>query len=668
MDSVNSLDESSALVLLLRSLFCDFHAYLRKEGYDESSLTGLNRDWAEVQRRYNSEGISFLTKVLPAYGKAFDRSLDEESKFNAAGFHTGVLGIPEFFSGVLGPFYSDGVLASKLPGGIVRYIRQICYLVYKYELPCSSEDEQAAVAAFVARDHEVGRDALFLEYFDPLLIEARSLIHVVLRGWNPQEVSPTHGPGAVASREKEEEKYFNLIEYTALSRFYPYSEYFRVGGRTLGDWISGRMPQRHVLEAGSSRLVCVPKDSRGPRVICVEPKEYQWIQQGLMRALVARIQAHPLTSGFVNFDDQTINQRLALESSITQENATIDLKDASDHVSRRLVEMLFPKGIFDFLDAARTPFVELPEHGGTLWLSKMAGMGSAICFPIEALCFWAIAKASLRSLATDGSAPPQVYVYGDDIVVPTHLCDIVVEALTSVGLRVNLGKTFSSGSFRESCGVDAYNGVVVTPVRLRARLKAVNGSRHLSPRSELHYVSALDALANSHFPMTGCAASLASMLDKYGIQPYWRYCQADLPYPTIQAPEDWSPSRVEKENILLASEQEHNVRWNEQLQRHEVLRYVYGNRARSCGLTNWERLLSSVFKAAGSPEVGFANVGYLFAEDRERWAGLVACARRMSSVRSVKPGSLKQRTPEVFEPERRVIPELVKSLEWVPLV
>jgi hypothetical protein len=150
------------------------------------------------------------------------------------------------------------------------------------------------------------------------------------------------------------------------------------------------------LPAGTAKVVLVPKDSRGPRLISAEPLEYQWIQQGVGRSIVAHLEAHHLTKGRVNFTHQEVNRRLAQESSATLELATLDLKDASDRVSLELVRRVFKNTpeLVRALEAIRTDATLLPD-GRVQSLKKFAPMGSAVCFPVEAFVFWAILTASI---------------------------------------------------------------------------------------------------------------------------------------------------------------------------------------------------------------------------------------------------------------------------------
>jgi hypothetical protein len=80
--------------------------------------------------------------------------------------------------------------------------------------------------------------------------------------------------------------------------------------------------------------------------------------------------------------------------------------------------------------------------------------------------------------------PGAAFVFGDDILVPTAIAPSVMEDLETFGLRVNRLKTFVHGHFRESCGVDAFNGINVTPVRWKCGLDA-EGLTGLQSLSEL---------------------------------------------------------------------------------------------------------------------------------------------------------------------------------------
>jgi len=184
--------------------------------------------------------------------------------------------------------------------------------------------------------------------------------------------------------------------------------------------------------------------------------------------MVDRIETHPLTSGFVNFTDQSINRDFAQGSSIDREWSTLDLKDASDMNSLTLFNLIFGSTLLgEDLLLARTPATRLPD-GRLITMKKFAPMGSAVCFPVMAISIYLLVVASLHSTGLSlEEARSSILVYGDDIVVRTKYFNLTSAILTHYGFVVNTTKSFSRGHFRESCGGDFYKGANVTPTRLR---------------------------------------------------------------------------------------------------------------------------------------------------------------------------------------------------------
>lgn len=204
----------------------------------------------------------------------------------------------------------------------------------------------------------------------------------------------------------------------------------------------------------------------------------QYTQQAVSRWLVSKLESYGLTAGHINFTDQSINRHMALTSSVTKEYSTIDLSDASDRVLNKLVAPLFSSNedLRDAIQACRS--LRANVNGEIIPLAKFASMGSALCFPIEAMVFYAICvlghiRATQKTISYESvkNASKEVYVYGDDIIVPAYATPVVMQTLSSFCLRVNVQKSFVNGHFRESCGCDAYNGIDVTPVYVRRHLK-----------------------------------------------------------------------------------------------------------------------------------------------------------------------------------------------------
>ena len=303
-------------------------------------------------------------------------------------------------------------------------------------------------------------------------------------------ITPRHGPGAVADRQGESKYDFphwpQKLEGSFPSGFFAYYR--------EGSWLDDELDGGPLLSKGEppSRLIAVPKTLKAPRLIAAEPTAHQWIQQGILDTLVSRMDK-TLLSNCVSIRDQEPSRRLALQASIHRHLSTIDLSEASDRVSCWLVERMF-RGNLDFLlafHACRTRWLrnkidrKSPEF---VKLRKFTTMGSALTFPVQSIIY-AIVSIGVdvwyrKSILIDGRRQPsidvsrfqsggvlkeaisssrRIRVFGDDIIHPVESTDLLMEVLSYLGLKVNLHKTFSASFFRESCGIDAYQGIEVTP-------------------------------------------------------------------------------------------------------------------------------------------------------------------------------------------------------------
>jgi hypothetical protein len=219
----------------------------------------------------------------------------------------------------------------------LKALRQLVYFLYKLEMPYKRSKIDKVLAEFVATDDQLSELVI---PDDRVTKRARWITTDVFGLFDPRDVSPRHGPGTVATGEKPNEKHLFSRIYQAIERIYPFTEYFQFNlSQVCDDYRKYEDLELH--ESGTAKAVLVPKDSRGPRLISCEPLEYQWIQQGLGRRIVDHLEHHDKTKGHVNFTDQSINRELALESSLTQEWVTLDMKEASDRVSTRLITEMF---------------------------------------------------------------------------------------------------------------------------------------------------------------------------------------------------------------------------------------------------------------------------------------------------------------------------------------
>jgi hypothetical protein len=353
----------------------------------------------------------------------------------------------------------------------LRYLRQLLLFSYKAQTQHSNETETKSYSRFDSTNREVGEWGERLKSQSPILLNlARRHVQSVLSRFDKERIIPCHGPGASTTPKERWSTWYSSIERT-----FPYSDWFACyfNREHVGEW--GECMDKDI----EAKLIAVPKDSRGPRLICVHPAESIWIQQGVRRELerviaLSRDQYGPWPCGHVLFDDQSVNGQLALSSSETRLMATLDLEEASDRLSERLVAELFGS-YYEFFDCCRAKTYVTPQGAYAPVDNRIhsyAPMGNATTFPVQSLVFWAICVSSLQYRGAH--RPSEVYVFGDDILVPSCYARLVIADLESFGLKVNVGKTFVDSQFRESCGVDAFKGINVTPVRWKCSPDANN--------------------------------------------------------------------------------------------------------------------------------------------------------------------------------------------------
>lgn len=424
------------------------------------------RDLHTLEHRVTMEGESFLTKTLPAFGKSFDLALQGASPLHVSGFRkrSRRSALPAFLQALLGRvFLDDGHLRTSPCIISIRLIRQLCFWCKKVEKGFT--DESLRKAAETVIDVDASLPEVSISTNPRVLGLARAVVERIL-GDCPgiSHIMPSHGPGSVAWSDGERKKERLSISYVDLEKVFRPIPWFR----SLRD--ASENPHcvldRPQTAFGLSRLAFVEKDSSGPRVIGLEPAEYMWCQQAVKRWLYNHIENRQnIAKGQINFTDQTINRDLTMSWS---KYDTLDMSSASDRNSYSLVKLLFGRTkLWRYLDASRTPGVVMPD-GTVLWYKKFAPMGSATCFPVEAMVFYAIAVATLLEAGYPFLlAHRNVFVYGDDIVAPHGYFEALRNNFESVGLKFSDGKCCIHGKFRESCGMDAYDGHNVTPVRLR---------------------------------------------------------------------------------------------------------------------------------------------------------------------------------------------------------
>jgi len=440
------------------------------------------RDLVTIRSRVESEGLSFLTITLPQFCRDFERSLANGGIDPTAFRNFRKVGaIPAFLQGML------GLLFDRETGGVndelyddsptvVESIRQICLAFKKLEVDCTPERTAAAFASFTEIERSLDEFSASREDVERFISVSSILWDGNLVDINPLECRPKHGPGATAEGISGNQKYLWQRWHDRLEPYYPLID----SAYPLGIPIDAvELKKLTIVQPEAEepvKVISVPKTLKSPRIIAIEPVCMQYAQQGIRDKLYSVIESAEFSAGHVNFRDQSINQRLAMIGSSTGRLATIDLSDASDRVPRDLALQMFRcnPDLQGAIDACRSTRARLPD--GTIIdpLRKFASMGSALCFPIEAMYFYTICVVACLEAAelpvsrrNCFKVSRDIYVYGDDLIVPSTYAMIVLDHLRKYNCKVNIAKTFVSGSFRESCGVDAYKGYEVTPTYVR---------------------------------------------------------------------------------------------------------------------------------------------------------------------------------------------------------
>ena len=453
---------------------------------DESASrcrTNATMDKNTVQVRSKAEGMSFLTISLPSFGKDFQKSLDQ----GIVG-HNSFLGfkrrggLPLFLGGFLDLVFDrdNGVLLDQPDIEAILAVRQLTLMFSKILLPCTPARERNAMSSYIQCEKEVKEvdrrfsDSDFSEFRRLSTLLFGNLFSELDLAVQNLELVPKHGPGATADKLRGNGKYRLRTWTDRLERYFPSGDYLFPNYSSFNE----EYDDLHFLEPGEElpvKVISVPKTQKTPRIIAIEPTCMQYAQQAILERIVQGIREDFLLDSLIGFEHQEPNQLLARSGSKNGLTATLDLSEASDRVSNQHVRQLLHSwpNLLGAVDACRSRKADVPGHG-VIRLAKFASMGSALCFPFEAMVFLTTTllgiQQSLNTHLTKSdikSLVGQVRIYGDDIIVPVDHVHSVIDSLEHFGAQVGTGKSFWIGRFRESCGKEYYDGYDVSIVKVR---------------------------------------------------------------------------------------------------------------------------------------------------------------------------------------------------------
>jgi len=257
----------------------------------------------------------------------------------------------------------------------------------------------------------------------------------------PASFDGAFGPGATLSDGARQTSVMHKMSSlpTLTSSAWPYLVPW--SGTKWATAVAGR-GEDFVRFVDGNKFFTVPKTALTHRGCAKEPSINGYYQLGLGRCMRRRLKMRGIDLDL----GQERHRELARVASISGAFATIDLSSASDTVCTALVRLSAPVGWFHPLNDLRSRTTTI--GGKRVVLEKFSSMGNGYTFELETTVFTAIALAVHPEL-TPGK---DLFVYGDDIIVPTDVASDVLWALRFCGFTPNESKTFT-GAFRESCGV-----------------------------------------------------------------------------------------------------------------------------------------------------------------------------------------------------------------------
>lgn len=489
-------------ILLKNGLFMLFGLTLEKASavLDESSLRrmkgGLVSQSAFVLCR--KEGFaSFLTLLDEVDDIVTTVISSSDSRFKARGLlkelHCCLVGWSPNFWRTVSPLFTRLLDEDEMSVDSVRFFRQWCNLLSKIHISradlLAESHSEYLYAEFLSFAEASVQSAQTIEYRD-LISDIRFVLKDVISAFTMQVPLPKHGPGAVSDSSVK-----SIVDKYLAIGFDARVNYMLTKGS------DEKMDMYSPFPLGAtdrtSRVVFVPKTWKKLRGISAEPAGLQFFQQAVLRSIVSAIDKTPLRH-VINLRDQGTSRLLALKGSRDGSLATIDLSAASDSVTLRLVKDIFGTSpLCRWLLATRSTHTLLNEQ--SMEIFKFAPMGSACCFPVECLVFAGVSLAVANRRLGGAKKLSSFRVYGDDIICPAFLANDIMDALVTLGFTVNTDKSYWSGDYRESCGMDAWCGSNVTPLKLKDFSFNFDGSEPLSYEHHSRCISYVNHLYASGY-------------------------------------------------------------------------------------------------------------------------------------------------------------------------
>lgn len=402
---------------------------------------------------------SYAGAIVKFYDPVNDEYLDRVSAWQSllcTGTCSDVTLIPKCFSESRWVVCTstEGIVALNMPPYIIDQINGVVQLVYKFHSKPRKEMDLEAVKRRLSRP---GQIALTQDEVE----RARKTLMRLPDPPSWHDLVGKYGPGVTSERLSQFDRWSWKGQIPA-----------RVPLELWPDAIRSLIESGEIetMKYGITRIACVPKSLKTDRTVSSEPACFMFAQKAVgdfMRDALCRTFPRE-----IHLRDRFAHNKLLTDHEVYREQCSrivryghascaatlyypakydcytsIDLSDASDHVSRRLVALLMPPNWKDYLFSVRSTFASFPD-GSLVPLRTFAPMGSDVCFPVLTAVCYALCKSLVGK--------SRIGVFGDDIIVPLRYYDACVDLLTRAGLVVNTVKSGTVGRYTESCGQEFY--------------------------------------------------------------------------------------------------------------------------------------------------------------------------------------------------------------------
>jgi len=280
------------------------------------------------------------------------------------------------------------------------------------------------------------------------------------------------GAGPGAAQKADSTTFLSKVFESPMSYTDPaLIRYYRAALIETGSWADAEMLRFQkfgFVKVEGGKTFFAPKNAEISRTCSTEANLNMLVQKAIGAFLETRLGWY---FGISLKTQPDKNRELARLGSLNGTLGTIDLVSASDCMGLDMLQQAIePSFLKTMLWLARSEVSVLPD-GSTVKLKMISTMGNGFTFPLQTIIFASAVMAAYDLLGVkpvDMSQRPQWGVFGDDIIVHSRAYNFVCRMLSKLGFQVNVGKSFNTGPFRESCGHDYYLGLNIRGVYVKS--------------------------------------------------------------------------------------------------------------------------------------------------------------------------------------------------------